>query len=480
VESGAERVLALDKAVLGEIWTSEAAYATLGELCDTFGHRFAGSPGERGAAAFLQERLRQYGLEGVAAEPFRYVGWVRGAEVLEVTAPLRQTFRALALPYCPAAVVEAPLRWVGDGEADDYARAGAAEGALRGTVVMTAAETSGRGNRASSHRRDKYTRAVEAGGAAYLYVNQNPGDMPITGGLPGGGKGPAPIPGVGLTFETGELLRRMVERGPVALRLETTASFPEVESSNVYADLPADPASPHRDEIVLAGGHYDSHDIAPGALDNGAGTMVALEAARALAAVARARGRGFARTLRFCFFAAEEIGLLGSWEYVRRHAAELDRVRFMLNLDTTGRGSPGTESLSVTGLPELVPFFQAMSGAMGYRFPVRDHFTSASDHFPFAMNGVPSGGIGTTELAAAAAHGLVGRGWGHTPADTFDKANSKSLQSAAMVTARILLRVAEAGDWPARRRRTDEVEQQLSQAGLLDGLKRSGRWPPPR
>ena len=80
----------------------------------------------------------------------------------------------------------------------------------------------------------------------------------------------------------------------------------------------------------------------------------------------------------------------------------------------------------------------------------------------------------------AAAHGLVGRGWGHTPADTFDKANSKSLQSAAMVTARLLLRVAEAGDWPARRRRIEEVEQQLTQAGLLDGLKRSGRWPPPR
>src|SRR5687768_11882863 len=107
--NGAERVLALDKAVLGEIWTSEAAYATLGALCDTFGHRFAGSPGERGAAGFLQDRLRQHGLEGATAEPFRYVGWVRGPESLEVTAPLHQTLRALALPYCPAAEIEAPL-----------------------------------------------------------------------------------------------------------------------------------------------------------------------------------------------------------------------------------------------------------------------------------------------------------------------------------------------------------------------------------
>lgn len=475
----AEDVLALDKAALGEVWTSEAAYTNLRDLCDRYGHRFAGSPGERGASTFLQERLRRYGLEGVGTESFRYVGWVRGPSSLEVITPWRQTVRALSLPYCPQGEVEAELRWAGEGEAEDYARAGAAEGELRGKVVMSAAETSGRAGRPSSHRRDKYMRAVEAGATAYLYVNQNPGDMPITGGLPGGGKGPAPIAGAGLTFETGELLRRLLDRDTVRVRLKTQASFPEVESSNVFAELPADPISPTARELVVTGGHYDSHDIAPGALDNGAGIMVALEAARALAAVARARGRGLARTLRFCFFAAEEIGLLGSWEYVRVHAAELDRIRFMLNLDTTGRGLPGTEALVVNGTPELVPYFDEMSRAMGYGLEVRDRFSSSSDHFPFAMNGVPSGGIGTTQLAASVTSGLVGRGWGHTPADTFDKANRKSLQSAAMVTTRLLVRIAEAPDWPGYRRTTEGVERQLALAGMLEGLKRSGRWPPP-
>ncbi len=96
------------------------------------------------------------------------------------------------------------------------------------------------------------------------------------------------------------------------------------------------------------------------------------------------------------------------------------------------------------------------------------------------MNGVPSGGIGTTQLAASATMGLVGRGWGHTPADTFDKANCKSLQSAAMVATRLLVRIAEAPDWPGFRRSSDGVERQLERAGMLEGLKRSGRWPPPR
>jgi Zn-dependent M28 family amino/carboxypeptidase len=117
---------------------------------------------------------------------------------------------------------------------------------------------------------------------------------------------------------------------------------------------------------------------------------------------------------------------------------------------------------------------------MGYPMEVRDRFTSASDHFPFAMHGVPTGSVSTTELSASAVQGLVGRGWGHTAADTFDKVNGKSLQAAAMVAARVLLHVAEAGDWPARHKTTAEVEQQLAQSGMLDTLKRAGRWPPPR
>jgi hypothetical protein len=471
----------LDRQLLGEIYTSQTAYSSLRDLCDTFGHRFAGSPGERGAAAWLQDKLRSYSLENVTAEPFRYTGWVRGPESLEVIQPLHTKLRSLALPYCPAAQLEADLAWAGDGEEEDYARAGAAEGALRGKFVMTAAETSGRGGpgRPSSHRRDKYMRAVRAAAAAYLYVNQNPGDMPITGGLPGGGKGPAPIPGLGLTFETGEQLRRWLDRGTVRLSLDVASTFPEVESANVFADIPADPSSPHKDDMVVAGGHYDSHDISPGALDNGAGSVVTLEAARALAALAKQRGRGFDRRLRFLFFAAEEIGLLGSWEYVRRHGGELDSIRFMLNLDTSGRGAPGSEQLAVTCDPPLVPYFLQATSAMGYPIDVRERFSSASDHFPFAMHGVPTAGIGSTQTTAAAA-GLVGRGWGHTPADTFDKANPKALQSAAMVTARILLHVAQAADWPAHRRPPDQVEHHLQQAGLLEDLKQSGRWPPPR
>ena len=469
----------LAKAIAGEAWTSEGAYNTLREMCDQFGHRFAGSPGEAAAAEYMAGRFRAAGLSDVHHERFGYLGWVRGSDRIDVLAPVAATVRGLALPYCPAGEWEAEVRSVGDGETDSYAAAGAAEGALRGVIVLSAAETAGRPGRPSSHRRDKYMRAVHSGAAAFLYVNQNPGDMPVTGGLEGGGSHPAPIPGLSLGFETGAYLLRLLERGPVRLRLRVEATFPQVESSNVVAELPADPESPHRDEIVLAGGHLDSHDIAPGALDNGAGIVVIAEAARILTEVTRARGRGLARTVRFVLFGAEEIGLLGSYEYVERHRDALDRVRLMLNLDTTGRGAAGTESIIVSGIPDLVPWFRDLSARHAYRLEVQDRFTSSSDHFSFAMAGVPSANVGTSETTAAV-QGLVGRGWGHTTADTFDKANPKGLQSASMVAAWVLAAAAEATDWPSARQSPAEVEARLHASGMLDELTASGRWPAKR
>ena len=471
--------MALAKAIAGEAWTSEAAYDTLRELCDRFGHRFAGSAGEAAAAAFMAEQFRTAGLANVHLEPFNYLGWVRGSDRIDVLSPLTTTIRGLALPYCPAGEWEAELRSVGDGETDGYADAGAADGELRGTIVLSSAETSGRPGKPSSHRRDKYMRAVQAGAAAFLYVNQNPGDMPVTGGLEGGGSHPAPIPGLSLGFETGAYLLRLLDRGPVRLRLRVEAMFPNVESSNVVAELPADPASPHRHEIVLAGGHLDSHDIAPGALDNGAGVVVIAEAARILSAVTRARGRGLARTVRFVLFGAEEIGLLGSYEYVAKHRDTLECIRLMLNLDTTGRGAAGSESIIVSGIPDLVPWFRNLSARHAYRLEVHDRFTSSSDHFSFAMAGVPSANVGTSETTAST-QGLVGRGWGHTTADTFDKANPKGLQSASMVAAWVLAAAAEEARWPTSRQSPAEVEARLQTSGTLDELKASGRWPAKR
>ena len=87
------------------------------------------------------------------------------------------------------------------------------------------------------------------------------------------------------------------------------------------------------------------------------------------------------------------------------------------------------------------------------------------------MRGIPSATLSSPDDKSS----LVGRGWGHTEADTLDKATLRGLQMAAVLTARILLRVATDETFPGRRRTREEVLIQARDAGLEERLAKSGR-----
>ncbi len=451
---------ALERAIVGDIFTSDAPIRNLTILCDEFGSRFGGTEGERQAAEFLRDKLVEYGCENVRLEPFEYGGWVRGRASLTLQEPRRLELTAIALPYCPACDLTAEVIDCGEGEEEDFARLG---DAVRGKVALSSAESTPVPGRKPSHRKDKYDRAVRAGAVAFLFANKNPGQMVITGSLSSGRQ--AEIPGLGVSYETGEYLRRACARGRTVVHLTGDHQNRPMTSWNVVGDIPGDGSS---DEWVIFGGHYDGHDISQGALDDGAGTVVGLEMARVLG---KHKGE-LPRNLRVIFWGVEELGLNGAWAYTEQHADELGKVRFVLNLDTAGRGPGGTEAIDLTGLPELVPYFKRQSAEMCYRFGVNDRFNSHSDHFPYAVCGVPNATLKATDPSSA----LVGRGWGHTPADTLDKADLRGLQCSAMVGARVVARVAAADDWPARHRTKDEVREQLAANGLLDALENRGRF----
>ena len=83
---------------------------------------------------------------------------------------------------------------------------------------------------------------------------------------------------------------------------------------NVIADIPgSDPKAGY----VMAGAHFDSWVAGDGAADNGAGSLVVLEAAR----IIRQLGVRPKRTIRFALWAGEEQGLYGSANYVQQHLA---------------------------------------------------------------------------------------------------------------------------------------------------------------
>ncbi len=454
--------------IIGDIWTTDEPLRNLEELCDVIGSRWAGSDSEHQAGEYLKDKLESYGLQNVRLEPVPFGAWTRGHATLELTDPVAQAFSCIALPYSPAGEVEAELLDVGNGEREDIERLG---DAVRGKVVIAAAETNTANTKSTklAHRTDKLRFAVDAGATGMIFVNQNPGLLHITGGIAAPGGGPAPIVTVGTSWEHGQTILRLAKRaeGPVRVKLSTGGTFaPDNVSYNVVGEIPG---SRHPEELVLAGGHYDGHDISQAALDDGAGTIVSLEAARVLAALPP---EAIGRTIRIVLFCGEEVGLFGSWAYTADHADEVERTRFMLNLDGAGRGKGGSEAVNISGRPELVPWFEELAERTHYALRITDILTPHSDHFPYAIRGIPTATLNSPDDSAT----LVGRGWGHTEADTVDKATLRGLQMSAMATARVLLEIAGDVEFPGEIKSREDLQEQLTELELDIALKRGNRW----
>lgn len=454
----------IERHVLGDVWVSDEPYRTLVYLCDVLGHRFGGSASEHAAAEFLEQTVRSYGVEQVAREEFPVFSWERGECFFALSAPVERSFSAVAMPYSGTADLDGVIVDVGAGEAIDFERVGER---LRGAIVLSDAETDAPGV-PSSHRTDKYRRAVEAGAIACVFTNRNPGMLHITGALyarnPGGESAEdhtAPIPAIGISYEAGEMIRRVARQGELRGRIRLRNRVFRSVAYNVVADIPGDGSS---QDVIVAGAHYDGHDIAQGATDNGAGTVVALELARVMAPYA---GR-LPRTVRLVWFGCEELGLLGSWHHAERYVSEGERevLAFMLNLDGAGRGQGGQEQLTVTGQSDLERHFTRIAQDMHYPFTVRDRISPHSDHFPFFLTGCPT----ATLQSRDATQGMIGRGWGHTEADTVDKVSLRGLQMGAALAARILLRLAGDEQLSSFRRTPQQVAQVLDDAGMGDVL----------
>jgi len=90
--------------------------------------------------------------------------------------------------------------------------------------------------------------------------------------------------------------------------------------------------------MIIVGAHFDGHDISVGAMDDAAGTCVLLETARLISM----HKDCIMRTVKFIAFPGEETGNFGSAGYVMEHLDDLDKIKFMFNLDGAGRASrPG-------------------------------------------------------------------------------------------------------------------------------------------
>jgi carboxypeptidase Q len=125
------------------------------------------------------------------------------------------------------------------------------------------------------------------------------------------------IPNAVMMIEHYNRLARMVEHHvpvTVEVNIDTKFTGEHEHGFDTVAEIPGtDPEV--KDQVVMVGGHLDSWISGTGATDNGAGSVVAMEAVRIL----KALDLHPRRTIRIALWSGEEEGLFGSQGYVLKH-----------------------------------------------------------------------------------------------------------------------------------------------------------------
>ena len=403
------------------------------------GSREAGSRGYRQSVAYVARQLRQVGyrprLQTFAFDYFRQTRAPRFERLGSDGKRYRAGKDFVTMQYSGAGVVSAARR---SGRARSSASSGCDRSQFarfpRGAVALV--------RRGACFMALKARNAKAAGASAVLIANDGaPGrTAPILGTLIRPGIG---IPVLGISSALGSELAR---GGSVRVRIDVAAVTTRARSQNVIADLPG-----RRAGAVLLGAHLDSVAVGPGMNDNASGSVLVLEVAR------QARRLGFrpARGLRFAFWGAEELGLVGSTAYARSLGARIrQELSAVLNFDMVASPNFGRfvydGEAEPPGSTRIEDHFQAYFSEEGLAVE-EVSLGGSSDHAPFARAGVPVGGLFTGADAPKERDltfrfgGAAGRPYDacfHQPCDTLGNVNLRVLGQMADAAAVVALRLA--------------------------------------
>ncbi|MFC8894818.1 M28 family metallopeptidase [Streptomyces cinereoruber] len=201
---------------------------------------------------------------------------------------------------------------------------------------------------------------------------------------------------------------------------------------NLIADWPGgDP-----NQVLMAGSHLDSVSSGPGVNDNGSGSAAILETALA---VSRA-GYQPSKHLRFAWWGAEELGLVGSKYYVNNlPTTERSKIKGYLNFDMIGSPNPGY--FVYDDDPTIEQTFKSYFAGLGVPTEIETEGDGRSDHAPFKSAGVPVGGLftGASRVKTSA---QVSK-WGGT-ATAFDRCYHSSCDTTSNINDTALDRNSDA------------------------------------
>ena len=420
-------------------------------LSDVIGPRLTGSAAMRRANDWTAERFKAYGLTA-AIEPWDFgVTWERGVANARLLAPFQRAVTAQSWAWTAGTggkALAGPVVLVNVSTPESLA---VYKDRVKGAWIltgqpaniwnpdgpaMTAADSA-----AVRARQNQPRPPLDTSAAAVAQRRQFAFDLPYMlrqagalGRLTDGSKeqglmnmsgspyAVSPLPNLVIAHEDFAQLARLIQNG-ITPRFEATVTntigTKPVQQYNTVAEIRG---SEKPGEVVILGAHLDSWDLGTGTTDNGTGSMVVLEAARAIAQ----SGLKPKRTIRFILFSGEEEGLLGSAAYAAQHAATADSIQAVLVIDNgtgmiTGQALQGRNQDEQLWKDLLAPV--ASLGAKN----VRQGNKGGTDHLSFIPYGVPGWNFDQETRGYNHTH--------HSQVDTFDHAVGSDLVQASAVMA---------------------------------------------
>ena len=422
----------------------------LRHLTNNIGPRLSGSPQAQQAVDYVAAEMRALGAE-VTLEKTPVPHWVRGLETASLlewkgmTPGTQQKVVLTALGGSvptPASGLTAEVVVV-----ENWAALKALDPAtVKGKILLF------------NKKFDKQLAAQEGGIYAYGDAVQYRAAAPIAGASVGaaavlvrsvGGAeyriphtgmtmyapGVEKIPAAAVTAEDADMLADLTSQAPVKMHLTLTPqTLPDAPSFNVIADWKG---TEHPEQVVVVSGHLDSWDLGTGAIDDGAGVVVSMQAIHLLSKF----GIHPKRTVRFIAWMSEEEGSEGAATYMQEHAGDIKNHIGAIESDL-GAGHP--DGVLYAGKPELGAWLQPVAetlepiGAQTFRSSPE----TGEDIDGLTQKGVPS--------FAPSQDGRYYFNYHHTPADTFDKVNPRELSENAAVMTVLAYALADSAETAPR------------------------------
>jgi len=205
-----------------------------------------------------------------------------------------------------------------------------------------------------------------------------------------------------LFFSTTEIVGQLlVNLQNVVLTLNSFGQIVETTTMNVFAET----KTGRSNRVIVFGSHLDSVPAGPGINDNGSGSATNL----AIALLLSQLNYSPVNKIRFAWWGAEELGLLGSQYYVNNlfenNITEYKNIALNLNFDMLG--SPNYHLGIYNASSGNVVRQDIVNGSLMIQelfetyFQIRNvsymlvPFVGRSDYGPFIELGIPAGGTAT-------------------------------------------------------------------------------------